>query len=261
MTLRLVLCGCLILGCGKKQATDDETAPASDYSALELTNGGTVEGTVTASASAPQSVATIGISKDQDACGTTHPNVGAIVPPNVSGAIVYIERLPKGKPFEASHDVTIDQHQCEFVPHLSTVTPRSRIVMSNSDPALHNFHFMRRNESVMNEAQPPGAPPREVKLSKSGVYKVFCDVHPWMRGFVFVAQNPYYAVTGTDGKFSISNVPPGVYLLKVFRDNWNVEMPRSGERITEYKWGQSFEKEQTVTVAPHENATVNFVLP
>lgn len=40
-----------------------------------------------------------------------------------------------------------------------------------------------------------------------------CDAHGWMLGWIYVVDNPYYALTGTDGKFSITDVPPGEYSL------------------------------------------------
>jgi uncharacterized protein (DUF2141 family) len=43
--------------------------------------------------------------------------------------------------------------------------------------------------------------------------RVECDAHGWMLAHVFVAENPYYALTGKDGSFSISDVPPGDYTL------------------------------------------------
>jgi uncharacterized surface anchored protein len=41
-----------------------------------------------------------------------------------------------------------------------------------------------------------------------------------------VADNPYYAVTGADGKFTISDVPPGDYkLVAVQSFTGPIEMP------------------------------------
>ena len=33
------------------------------------------------------------------------------------------------------------------------------------------------------------------------------------QGWIYVVDNPYYAITGADGKFSITDVPPGNYTL------------------------------------------------
>ena len=34
-----------------------------------------------------------------------------------------------------------------------------------------------------------------------------------MLGYIYVVDNPYYAVTGSDGTFRITDVPPGTYTL------------------------------------------------
>jgi len=44
--------------------------------------------------------------------------------------------------------------------------------------------------------------------------KFKCDVHPWMFAWISVFDNPYFAVSGKDGTFKISNVPAGKYTLK-----------------------------------------------
>ena len=42
---------------------------------------------------------------------------------------------------------------------------------------------------------------------------VRCNNHPWMSAFINVAPNPWFAVTGTDGAFHITGLPPGTYTL------------------------------------------------
>jgi hypothetical protein len=34
-----------------------------------------------------------------------------------------------------------------------------------------------------------------------------------MEGWIYVVDNPYYAITGADGKFTITDVPQGTYKL------------------------------------------------
>jgi len=69
--------------------------------------------------------------------------------------------------------------------------------------------------------------------------KFQCDVHPWMFAWVSVFDNPYFAVSGADGKFVIKDVPPGKYTLVADHRKLGVQM-------------------QTVDVTD-KGATVNFV--
>ncbi len=50
-------------------------------------------------------------------------------------------------------------------------------------------------------------------LTRHGFVRVDCDADGWMLGWIYVVDNPYYALTGADGKFSITDVPPGEYTL------------------------------------------------
>jgi hypothetical protein len=43
---------------------------------------------------------------------------------------------------------------------------------------------------------------------------VRCNNHPWMEGFINVVSNPFYAVSGDDGHFTIKGVPPGTYTIE-----------------------------------------------
>src|SRR5712692_2973422 len=51
------------------------------------------------------------------------------------------------------------------------------------------------------------------ELKRAGAVRVDCDAHGWMEGWVYVVDNPYYAITGADGAFTIPDVPPGTYTL------------------------------------------------
>ena len=57
-------------------------------------------------------------------------------------------------------------------------------------------------------------------LKTAGTYHVTCDLHSWMSAWVVVTDQPYVAVTGTDGTFSIDDVPPGEYKVRI----WHEEM-------------------------------------
>jgi uncharacterized protein (DUF2141 family) len=59
-----------------------------------------------------------------------------------------------------------------------------------------------------------------------------------MKMYINVLKNPYFAVTGADGKFAIKDLPPGDYTLAFVHE----------------KLG---EKDQKVTLAAKESKTVD----
>ena len=60
------------------------------------------------------------------------------------------------------------------------------------------------------------------------IFKIKCDVHPWMGAYVGVFDHPYFAVTGTDGKFAIDGLPDGTYDVVA----WHERLPNQSGKLT-----------------------------
>ena len=50
------------------------------------------------------------------------------------------------------------------------------------------------------------------------IIRVTCDLHSWMRGWVVVADHPFYALTDGGGAFELRGLPAGRYTLKVWQE-------------------------------------------
>lgn len=112
--------------------------------------------------------------------------------------------------------LVLDQKGCEYLPYIAAVQTGQKIMVKNSDPFLHNVDVMPSKEGnkPSNKAQGPGAPDIAMTFSApENFLRVKCDVHPWMFAYVTVVDNPWFAVTGKDGKYTIKDVPPGKYTL------------------------------------------------
>ena len=62
---------------------------------------------------------------------------------------------------------------------------------------------------------------------------VFCEIHKSMRAAVIVVDNPFHAVVGRDGQYSLQNVPAGSYELVAWHADHGtrttaVQVPASG---------------------------------
>ncbi|HYM19840.1 MAG TPA: hypothetical protein VEW28_02430 [Candidatus Kapabacteria bacterium] len=200
--------------------------------------------------------------KDQDVCGASHRNPAAIGNDSgIAGCIVGIEHISQGKAFLLVRH-SLDQKGCDFLPHVQIIPVGAMMTVSNSDEVLHNYHIRKGDQTVSNEAQPEGSPDREVQIKTAGLLSVACDVHPWMKGFVFAAENPYYAITDSTGSFTISDIPGGDYTLTLWRDNWNIEEVKDNNgRIGSYKWGPDITKKQQIHVEAGKITPVIFSLP
>jgi hypothetical protein len=188
-------------------------APVSAYEVVTVSGGGRIEGKVTFQGTVP--MRKIIPTKDREVCGGPRDEaqiqVGA--DKGVGDAVVYLKEVPKGKAWGASDKTPVlDQEKCIFKPAVQVVRP-GKIDILNSDPVLHNTHGFYGKRTAFNLALPDKGTRITSELPRAGLVRVECDAHGWMLAHVYVADSPYYALTGADGSFTITDVPPGNYTL------------------------------------------------
>lgn len=120
--------------------------------------------------------------------------------------------LPNG-PFR------IDQKGCAFEPYAQVVSEGAPVTILNSDPVLHNVHATTvTGDALFNQAIPIKGQSFKRTFSTPGVVRIKCDVHAWMNAWIFVADSPFAAVTGKEGRFAFPGVAPGTYRLHAWHE-------------------------------------------
>lgn len=133
-----------------------------------------------------------------------------------SDAVVYIDAIADKTFQPPSASVSIDQRQLAFVPHVVAVQTGTQVEFLNSDPFLHNVFSPDSCCDKFNLGSWPQGQKKSYTFKKQCVATLLCNVHPEMEGFVVAVPTPYFAVTDKAGKWSIQDVPPGKYTLKVW---------------------------------------------
>ncbi len=195
----------LVLACSAAAAQGYEVAPVS--------NGGRVEGKITFLGAVP--TRKVIPTKDREVCGGPRDDVQIRVGADkgVQDAVVYLKAVPKGKAWGALDKTPVlDQEKCIFKPAMQVVRA-GKIDIINSDPVLHNTHAFYGQRTAFNLAMPDKGMKITSELPRPGLVRIECDAHGWMLAHVYVADSPYYALTGADGSFSIADVPAGTYTL------------------------------------------------
>jgi hypothetical protein len=196
--------------------------PASAaYEVVTITNGGTIEGVVTLSGAAP-AAAPIKVTKNQEYCGQTIPDPAYTVDGNggLANVIVFLKDITKGKA-APTEPLALVNTKCMFSPRVQGAMVSEQVKISSEDPVLHNTHPQNAETSatIFNVALPfKGFSVTKPLPSMPMMIKVKCDAHEWMHAWIMELEHPYYATTGSDGHFSIKDVPPGSYTLAVWHE-------------------------------------------
>lgn len=183
------------------------------YEETSVSDGGTIQGKIVYQGSVP--TRKIIPTKDTEVCGgiRDEPEIIVSADKGVKDAVVYLAEVEKGKAWPAMDaPPKLNNEKCVFEPHVQVI-PSGILTVTNQDPVLHNTHGFYGKRTAFNMALPNQGQEIPAELERTGTVRIECDAHGWMLGWVFVVENPYYAVTGEDGTFTIADVPPGDYTL------------------------------------------------
>jgi plastocyanin len=190
--------------------------------AAGLVDAGTIKGTVRL-AGGPVEVKKLKVTVDHTTCGTTKDVEDVVVSPDMGlrNVVVSLVTPPPVAKSSVAAPVQMDQKQCELVPRMVIVPVGGTVEFLNSDRLLHNIHSFGSDNPTFNRTQPKG---RTIPITfrRPEIIRIDCDLHPWMRAWVVVAEHPFYAVTNDRGEFALENVPPGTYTLQVWQESLGV---------------------------------------
>jgi hypothetical protein len=250
------------------------------YEAVTVSDGGTLKGTVKLDGAVPKpkgyNLVTL---PDPFYCGRISDGQGwrILQPFNVGPAgefrevVVYLEGIDKGKPFEEHGVPQIEAKDCLFLPFTTVVRDDQSVTVVNMDPVMHDIqayetsnlgarvlfnvplpmnpnhprNFKDRSDAAMYHKHMAGAPMKElVKLSKGRrIFVMQCGFHAYMESWGVAVNNPYFAKTDEEGRFTITDVPPGTYKLVVWHPYVRTAI------------------EQTVTIEPKGTTEAHLVVP
>ena len=188
------------------------------YAGAPVADGGKITGTIRLKGEAP-ALAAHQVTEAVKVCGQTVPNEEIVAKDGGLGnAVVWIDNIQSGMP-KKKQTVLLDQKKCRYVPHVMSATVNSNLVITSSDPTLHNIHGFLGRRTVFNVAMPVKGMRISKRLNQPGQITVKCDAgHTWMSAYIHVFPHPYHVVSSPDGRFELPNVPPGTYTLKAWHE-------------------------------------------
>jgi hypothetical protein len=246
-------------------------AAQSGYQVVQLTQTGTISGTVKWSGPLPRTSAFL-IDKDAQVCDPdshkTRDLERLIVGSQngVANTVVFLKDISRGKAMDIPEARrSLDQKQCRYEPHILLVPENGPLQIKSSDAVLHTVHM--DGAASYNLPFPFTDRPVARTMPTAGLVNVRCNGgHAWMNAEIMVVPHPYYVVTDESGNFELKDVPPGQYQIGAWHEGWKLEREEAAfDVLTERKVRRPVFSdpkiwEKKVEVNPNENTVVNFVL-
>lgn len=165
--------------------------------------------------------AAINVNKDTEFCGKHNLVDESVIVGEGGGlanAVVYIYTR---KPLDVHPDygasaktpVVLDNNGCHFVPRTLALRTGQPLEIKNSDVGIgHNTNATFVANPTFNEMVPNAAPITKTLAKPEPIpAAVACNVHPWMKGYLVVRDDPYVAISSDTGEFEIENIPVGTH--------------------------------------------------
>jgi plastocyanin len=142
----------------------------------------------------------------------------------VKNAFVYLKSgLDAAYSFDVpAQPAVLDQRGCIYTPRVLGVRVGQRLDVLNSDTTMHNVHALPMANQEFNKSTPIRGSSIPVTFTVPEVppMRFMCNVHSWMSAYVGVVAHPFFAVTGADGQFALSGVPPGTYTVEAWHEKF-----------------------------------------
>jgi hypothetical protein len=190
----------------------------ADYTVIDVPHGGTIHGFVKFRGESPPR-GMFGTRGDAQ-CPAGVPQDNLFVKQENRGIrnVLIVLDTNKGKPLPTS-PVRLDLKGCRYLPRLQWAPKSSSLLINNLDHTVHSVQALRNDNKAFDVDIQPGKSVRR-PLLEEGFYKFNDDHHLWMRGWVYVSDDPYVTVTDAEGRFELSDIPPGTYNLRAWHEGW-----------------------------------------
>ena len=133
--------------------------------------------------------------------------------------VVYLEASdPQRKIQTDTSTVKVSQKGAQFDPKLVVICVGQTVEFLNDEDRLieHNVFSNSPAKRFDLGLYGPGQS-KKLTFDKSGPVFLYCSIHRYMDGVVFVSPTPYFSRVEKNGAYEIKNVPPGGWVVKTWQ--------------------------------------------
>jgi len=146
----------------------------------------------------------------------------------IENAVVYVKESLAAV---SENVVIIDQVDKEFIPYVTAIRRGSAINFPNNDEIRHqvySFSNSKQFELPLYE----GNEFRPVIFEKEGAVPLACNIHDWMKAYIYVVDTDKFVLTNSNGKGELTNLKAGQYEILVWHPEQGVDVSESLQSVT-----------------------------
>lgn len=173
----------------------------------------------------PPEPAAIEVNKDVEFCGKHNlVDESLLVNPENNGiknVVVYVYTGRGGSEIEpvepARKTHTLASSNCRFDPHILVMQAGDTLRITYADRVGHNANVnFLRNDAAGLMVPAKGSHERPVPYPEPAPLPVECNIHPWMKAYIFVLEHPFVGVSNEDGELVIKDLPEKELIFRVW---------------------------------------------
>jgi hypothetical protein len=154
-------------------------------------------------------------------------------PAPVQSVVVYVENVPPPMAPIADEPALMRQFHDRFIPHVLPVLRGRTVSFPNDDDYFHNVFSVVAGDRFDLGRYGQGDT-RLQTFDDPAVVVVRCEIHPSMKAYILVLENPLFAVADAEGGYRIEGVPPGTWSVVAWhptrgRERRTVTVPAGGK--------------------------------
>src|SRR5688500_16446802 len=133
--------------------------------------------------------------------------------------VVYLESPDGDRAMPApAAPIQVSQKDAQFSPRMVIVSVGQAVEFLNDEdrPIEHNVFSNSPAKRFDLGLYGPGQS-KSVTFDKPGPVFLYCSIHRYMDGVIFVSPTPYFSRVDDNGGYNIENVPPGKWMVRTWQ--------------------------------------------
>ena len=151
----------------------------------------------------------------------------------LSNVVMSLKPIGRAAPATSVQEIVVSQENATFKPYISVIRVGSSVVFANRDNMEHHIKSFSSSKPFEIAVHKPGDKPAPIVFEKEGAVVAYCILHDWMRAYIYVADTPWFSVTGeASGIAKIENVPAGDYEAIAWHPDLGQYKPPLTQKVT-----------------------------